>query len=139
MWENISAIFTPHSAIKLRIHSQQRNISSNQLFSYFFSKNVAFTKFLPKKLSVCTCGSKSLTVWKLRNFTATIFSQKFRKSNFLLKNSTLNWFDEKNCMAVNFSFFHTVFLELPHCAHCVTEILSHNSFMTKISWNQRFY
>ena len=30
-----------------------KNISSNQLFSKFFSKNVAFTKFLPKK-----CESK---------------------------------------------------------------------------------
>ena len=35
------------------------------------------------------------TVWKLRNFTAT--SQKFCENNFLLKNFTLNWFDEKNC------------------------------------------
>ena len=26
-----------------------KNISSNQLFSNFFGKNVAFTKFLPKK------------------------------------------------------------------------------------------
>ena len=36
------------------------------------------------------------TVWKLRNFIATIFSQKFREINFLLKNFTLSWFDEKN-------------------------------------------
>ena len=34
------------------------------------------------------------------------FSQKFREINFLLKNFTLNWFDEKKCMAMNFSFFH---------------------------------
>ena len=35
------------------------------------------------------------TVWKSRNFTATIFSEKFRESNILLKNFTLNTFDEK--------------------------------------------
>ena len=30
---------------------------------------------------------------------ATILWQKFRESNFSIKNFTLNWFDEKNCMA----------------------------------------
>ena len=35
------------------------------------------------------------TVWKLRNFTATILPQKFRQINFLLKKFTLNWIDEK--------------------------------------------
>ena len=40
MWE--------HSVVKWKIYCHQKNISSNQLFSNFFSKNVAFTKFLPK-------------------------------------------------------------------------------------------
>ena len=35
------------------------------------------------------------TVWKLRKFTATILSQKFREIIFLLKKFTLNCFDEK--------------------------------------------
>ena len=43
------------SVVKWKIHSHQKKISSNQLFSNFFSKNVAFTKFLPKK-----CESKFL-------------------------------------------------------------------------------
>ena len=37
------------------------------------------------------------------------FSEKFRESNVSLKkNFTLNWFDGKICIPVNFSFFHTV-------------------------------
>ena len=35
------------------------------------------------------------TLWKLRNFTSMIFSQKFRQIHFLLKKFILNWFDEK--------------------------------------------
>ena len=42
-----------HSVKKREIYSHQKNISSNQLFSDFFSKNVGFTKFLPEK-----CESK---------------------------------------------------------------------------------
>ena len=49
-------------------------------------------------------------MWKLRNFTSTIFSEKFRENNVLITKelySKLIWW--KNiCMAVNFSFFHTV-------------------------------
>ena len=52
------------------------------------------------------------SVWKLLNFTATIFLQKFRESNYI------NWFDEKICMAVNFCLFHTHSVE-------IAEILSH--------------
>ena len=37
------------------------------------------------------------------------FSKKFRQINVLLKNFIVKWFDGKNiCVAVNFSFFHTV-------------------------------
>ena len=35
------------------------------------------------------------TLWKFRNFIATVFSQKFRQINVLLKNFTINWFDGK--------------------------------------------
>ena len=35
---------------KRKIYSHWKNILSNHLFSIFFSKNVAFTKFLPKML-----------------------------------------------------------------------------------------
>jgi len=52
------------------------------------------------------------TVWKLRNFTATVISQIFRQINVLLKNFTLNWFDEKKLRGSEFLVF-------PHCvAQC---------------------
>ena len=50
-----------------------------------------------------------LQVWKLRNFTATIFSQKFREIKFLLKSFTLSWFDEKK------NLHGSEFLVYPHC------------------------
>ena len=88
--------------------SHQRNISSNEI--QIEKKPVIFTKVLPK---MCETKAQkfphSVHVWKLQNFTAIIFSQKFREINFLLKNFTLSWFDEKYfALAVNFSFFHTV-------------------------------
>ena len=42
------------------------------------------------------------------NSTATVLWQKFRQINSLLWNSTLNWFDEKNCVVVNLPFFHII-------------------------------
>ena len=47
------------------------------------------------------------TVWKLRNFNATVFSQIFRQINVLLKNFTLNWFDEKKFTWQRISRFST--------------------------------
>ena len=44
-------------------------------------------------------------MWKLRNFTATIFRKKFRESNFLLKNFAQNWFDGKNVHGIEFLVF----------------------------------
>ena len=41
------------------------------------------------------------TLWKFRNFAATILSQKFRAINFLLKKFTLNWFDEEICQWIS--------------------------------------
>ena len=56
---------------------------------------------------------------------STIFSQKFREINFLLKKFTLDGFDEKKLW-----FFHTV----PQCGR---EIPSRTLF-AKISWKQCF-
>ena len=50
----------------------RKNISSNHLFSKFFSKYVAFTKFLPKM-----CGRGNF-----RNLLSPIFSKKFVKATF---------------------------------------------------------
>ena len=89
----------------------QRKISSNQLYLLdLFSKTVTFTKFLPKMPDrELRLFSHWNAVWKLRNFTATILSQKFREINFLLKNFTLNWLDEKNLYGSEFLvFLHTL-------------------------------
>ena len=76
------------------------------------------------------------TVWKIRNFTATIFSQKIPWNQLFVRElySKLIW--QKNCMAENFSFFHTVFHTLTVWKK--SEILSH-IFLSKISWKQWFY
>ena len=52
-----------HSVVKWKIYSHRKNISSNHLFSDFFSKNVAFANFLPKMgeskfLKLPHCGSR---------------------------------------------------------------------------------
>ena len=41
------------------------------------------------------------------NSATVVFSQKFLQINVILKNFSLNWFDEKKCVAVNFLLFHT--------------------------------
>ena len=60
-------------------------------------------------------------LWKLQNFTATIFPQKFRQINVLLKKFTINWFDGKN-------FAYGEILVFPHCVF---------ANFTKIPWNYR--
>ena len=55
-----------------------KNISSNQLFSNFFSKNATFTKFLPK---MCETKSQQFPHCTVREFSLTQFRQKFRESN----------------------------------------------------------
>ena len=73
-----------------------------------------------------------ITVWKLRDFTATFFSQKFRESNFLQKNFTLNWFDEKNLHGREFLVF-------PHCVAVMLKFQNYNltRFWKKISFRER--
>ena len=68
-----------------------RNLFSRKFFIKSWYKNFV-------KSTVC------ITVWKLRNFTAVILSQKFRESNFFSKflwRKTIR-------MVVTFSFFHIV-------------------------------
>ena len=55
------------------------------------------------------------------------FSEKFRESNDLLKNFTLNWFDEKN---LNGS-------EFPVCIMHRVEV-TENSYLRKNLWKKRF-
>ena len=54
-------------------------------------------------------------VWKLRNFTATILSQKFSESYVFAKELYCNLTKKHSRgMAVNFSFFHTVIVRNMH-------------------------
>ena len=51
----------------------------NRYFHEIFAKKASEQI---SEISTLGCGN---TVWKLRNFTATIFSQKFRESNCFTK------------------------------------------------------
>ena len=54
----------------------------------------------------------------LRKYCATVFSQKFRQINGLLKNFTVNWFDGKNLRGREF----LVYRHCAHCAHCAMKV-----------------
>ena len=56
-------------------------ISWNQLYSKLFTKEIVFTEIFQKV--VVPKFRKMYTLSKLRNFTATVFSQKFRQINVL--------------------------------------------------------
>ena len=78
-----------------------------------------------------------LILWKFRNFTATVFSQKFRQINVLLKNFTINWFDGRKFAWQRISRFSTRCV--PHWI--VVQIRLWKlmlTFFERISWKQRF-
>ena len=70
-----------HSVIKWKIYSHWKNISSNHLFSNFFSKTVAFMKFLPKmceskvlKLPHCeTANLAVLAILRVLNYVDLVY------------------------------------------------------------------
>ena len=66
------------------------------------------------------------TVWKLRNFNATVFSHIFRQINVLLKNFTVNHFDEKK--------LYSSFLVFPQCI--VTVWKKEKFTLTKLFFRQ---
>ena len=71
----------------------------SQIFDNNFVKlTILVTKELiwRKKISVRENFAVFDTLWKLRNFTATVFPQLFRQIKVLLKNFAVNWFDEKS-------------------------------------------
>ena len=110
-----------------------------------------FYESFSRKMWVAANSRIFYTVWKLRNFVATVVSQKIREINFLPKNFTLDWFDGKNiCVAVIFSFFYIhklkfwkfhgklVWLDVKHCTvwkkreiHCHIIFFSSNQFRVK--------
>ena len=100
------------------------------------------------------------TVWKLRNFTATVFSQIFPSNQrfTVLKNLTVNQFDEKmyfhleniswNHFGKNFvkvtvlikkllkSWFDEMFIWWEYCIFLIAVLKLLNQFL--VSWNRRF-
>ena len=68
------------------------------------------------------------TLWKLRNFTATLYSQIFRQINVLLKNFTVYWFDEKKFAWQWICRFSTL---------CVISTLWTTTYLRhRFAWNQ---
>ena len=59
-----------HSVEKREIFSHRQNISWNQVFSNFFSKNVTFTKFLPKD-HLISRNFRVTTMWKISYLLST--------------------------------------------------------------------
>ena len=89
-----------HTVEKWEILSHLEEISWNQFSSNFLSKNVAFTKFLRKKM---------LTVWKNEKFSVT--HKKFRQINSLVFSLVKTLLSRNFCqiiVTVNFRNFHTV-------------------------------
>ena len=74
-----------HSVVKWK-NSQQKNISSNQLFSIFFSKTFVSRNFCQKRVGA-QCGN-------FANFLSYIFDKNFVKAPFLLKKLLKSWFHE---------------------------------------------
>ena len=81
-----------------------KNISSNHLFSNFFSENVTFTKFFPKMCSNTQCS----ILQKNEKFTVT--EKKFVKSTLQQIITLFSRNFCQKCVRLNHSNFHTVTL-----------------------------
>ena len=113
--------------------------------------------------SLVTSLVKTLVSWnicqtlicqKLRNFTTTLLLQKFRESNFSLKNFTQLIWRKKFCMAaVNFSFFdnvvalpiwfdetywmnhfHAIFVYIHTCTYVSMYVFFFTIYLTWMNW-----
>ena len=86
VWKNAKFTFF-HQKILRQINYLVISLVTALLSRKFCKISVIFTQW-----------TLSCTLWKLRSFPApaTIFSQKFRQINVLLKNLTINWFDGKS-------------------------------------------
>ena len=81
----------------------------NSLKTFFLVKTLLLSrnfcqKSVREKIRNFHTAAVVCTLWKSRNFTATVFTQNFRQINVLLKNFSIKWFDEKilRGMAENF-------------------------------------
>ena len=119
-------------------HSLTKRIFRQINSSNFFTKNVTFTKFLPK-----ICESKfplistllwrdmtqthTLLVWKLREFTHTILSQKSREINAIRTKSHCILLSRNFCFLVKKKFpnFHAT-AQCENCWNFVWHIFGKN-------------
>ena len=75
---------------------------------YWVKQQISMLQKITKKLLSFVRTSRMYihiyvrTLWKLRNFTATIFFAKIPSNQRLLKNFTLNWFGGKNLCGSEF-------------------------------------
>ena len=101
--ESISKLnFHTHTVEKQKIYSHWKNISLDQLFSKFISKNAVFTEFLPQK-----CKTKSHVYFQLCD-TVKILLPRFYFKNFV----------------------KTAQVQLIHCEE-ITEFFCHSGYHVK--------
>ena len=100
------ALWKMKNSLQLRL----KIISSNPFRTFSVSsllvKTLLSRKFCQQhvRVNLAYC----IILWKLRNFTATVFSQKFRKIDVLLLYFAINQFD-------GISLWGREFLVFPHC------------------------
>ena len=146
---------------KIREITQMKNLDTHcrncgNLLSLFSDKNPWNQRFPNSKVQctvwklrkfresnvlvkkVLQLQSSHSTLWKLRNFTATVFRKFSVKSMFYKrKNFTVNWFDEKK-----FPWQCSEFLVFPHCGQWKSTIKRYHKSYGKLyifPSNQRFY
>ena len=116
---NFSFLFTRCTVWKNeKFTVTHKKISSNQLISIFFSKNVTFTKVLSKK-----CDSKWEIHCHSNFFSSNQFRVKFSSKKLLSQNFC------KKVVAVKSRSFHTMRCELK---------IKPSLIFDKITWNQLF-
>ena len=124
-WRNFVAI--PHSLEKREILSRWKKISSNQLFSNFISKSIAFTKFLQKKCERDFLQFPHCALWNYRNsLSMKKISSNQLFSNFFSKSIAFTKYLGKKC--------ERDFLQFPHCAECRVKNNSWNQFIVLFIW-----
>ena len=76
-----------HNVEKRKIWSHQKNISSNQLFSNFFSKSITFTEFLPKMCETKSRQFPHCVGCMIATFFVLLKDFKFSVKSTIIENS----------------------------------------------------
>ena len=115
---------------KWKIYCHWKKISSNQLFSNFFSKHVIFTKFLPKMCEMRLNCSNFHTVhgahWAGRNF---------REINFLKCNLVSRFIFSPKIFRQITTHFSNIFYENVFSRNFYQTLIISSYFQTSLSQN----